>query len=445
MAATARKLARSIAFGYGAEALTHGPAAVEPGWLTGLRATARELVGTGLPNQRIEAWKYTNLQAFAAVPFSRAAARPFDAPTALLERTTLGRPAHRLVFIDGRLVPALSETKGLPGGVMIRSLTDALKDPAAALDGRLGRLVDVTTNTLAAYNTAGFDDGAVIRLADGVALAEPVHLVFIASSSRAPIAYHPRLAVEAGEGSALTLVESHVGESGIYWSNPVAEIAVGRNAAVRHYKLQNESHEAHHLALTAVSLAREARYESVLLATGAALARHEIEVSIEGEGAEVRLDGAYLIGGTQHSDHTTRIVHKVPRASTREVYKGVLDGRARGVFQGTIVVEKGADKTDAHQLSRTLMLSAGAEVDAKPELMIYADDVKCSHGASSGALDPAQLFYLRSRGIDAAAARALLVEGFVAETLERIEDEALRLYFARTAGAWLSAHQGGQP
>ena len=439
MAASARRLTTTIPFGYGAEAaLRHG----EPEWLASKRAAARAALAAGLPSPRVESWKYTNLQAFAAQTFERASDGPIETPLALLEQTRIDRPSHRLVFVNGRFAPALSDLGAVSPGVTLRALDDAISSGDAVLARRFGALADSSSNIIAALNTAHGGGGVVLALPRGAVLAQPVHLVFVATDAARTTAFHPRVLVEAGEGSSLTLIESHVGEAGAYWSNPVAEIALARDATVRHWTLQNHSHDATHLALNAVSLAQGARYESVLLAIGAGLARHEFDVAIEGERAEVSLDGAYLIGGAQHSDHTTRILHKVGHASTREVYKGVLDGKARGVFQGTIVVEQGADKTDAHQLSRTLMLSAGAEVDAKPELMIYADDVKCSHGASSGALDPAQLFYLRSRGIGEAAARALLVEGFVAETIERIADDQVRAYFARASSAWLGEHGG---
>lgn len=439
MAALARKPATTIPFGYGAEAVARPN---EPAWLTSKRAAARAVLAAGLPSPRVESWKYTNLQAFATQAFATLSDGPADAPLALLKQTTIDRPSHRVVFVDGRFAPALSNVGAVPSGVTIRSLDDAISSDEFVVARRFGALADASSNAIAALNAAHGSGGVVIALARGASLTEPVHLVFIATASDRAIAFHPRVLIEAGEGSALTLIESHVSEAGAYWSNPVAEIAVARDATVRHWTLQDQARDATHLALNAVSLAQGARYESVLLAIGAGLARHEFDVAIEGEHAEVSLDGGYLIGGTQHSDHTTRIVHKVGHASTREVYKGVLDGRARGVFQGTIVVEPGADKTDAHQLSRTLMLSVGAEADAKPELMIYADDVKCSHGASSGALDPAQLFYLRSRGIGEAAARALLVEGFIAETIERIADEKVRAYFTRAAGDGLRAHGG---
>ncbi|MGD9535720.1 MAG: Fe-S cluster assembly protein SufD [Alphaproteobacteria bacterium] len=443
MAATIRKPSRHIAFGYAAEAAA--PLAAQPEWLARLRAEARALIAEGLPSPRVEEWKYTNLRPLAERRFAAVGETPPEAGRAALARAELGRSAHRLVFVNGRFDAALSEIGDLPPGVVIESLADALARDAGALEGAIGRSAAVRRHPLAAYNTAFFTDGALIRLADGVALDEPVHLVFVGAAGASPIAYHPRLAIQVGAGSRLSLIESHLGVAGAYWSNPVAEIEIGADALVRHRKLQDETHEADHLSLADVSVVRGGRYESVLLSLGAALARNEIVVRLEGEHAEARLDGGYLIDGKQHCDNTTRVEHLVPRGATREVYKGVLDGEARGAFQGTLIVHEGAVKTDAHQLSRTLMLSKGAEADAKPELEIYADDVKCSHGASAGALDPAQMFYLRSRGIGERAARAMLIEGFIAETIGAIEDEAVHGYFAARIARWLAAHAGDAP
>jgi Fe-S cluster assembly protein SufD len=443
MAATARKPARRIAFDYGGETSPAPEVGREPSWLRARRAAARALIAEGLPNLRVEEWKYTNLQPLAARRFARAGEPPPETVRALADRAALGASAHRVVLVNGRFDASSSALGTLPEGVEIVPLAAALARDDAGLGERLGASAALEDNFLAAYNTAFFGDGVLVRLAEGRALDRPLHLVSLGVAPDRPIAFHPRVVVELGANSRLSLVESHRGADGVYWSNPLTEIRLDEGAALRHYTLQSQTLEAHHLALTAATLARDARYESVVLAPGAALARHEIDVRLAGEGAEVMLAGCYLIGGTQHSDHTTRIAHLVPRCGARELYKGVLDGAAHGVFQGTIVVHEGAAKTDAHQLSRALLLSPGAEADAKPELMIYADDVKCSHGASSGSLDPLQLFYLRARGLDAATARALLVEGFVAEVLEAIADDAVRPYFARAAESWLAAHRGG--
>lgn len=443
MAASPRRVTRRIAFGY-AETAAAARAPIQPGWLASLRAEARALIADGLPSPRVEAWKYTNLQPLAERRFAVVGDAPHDSARDVLARSGLGRSAYRFVFVNGRFDPTLSEVGALPKGVTMASLADTLVAEPAALAGMIGRSGAVRGHLLAAYNTAFFADGALIKLEAGIALDRPVHLVFIGAAGALPLAYHPRLIVEAGAASQLTLIETHIGE-GTYWSNPVTEIAVGPDALVRHAKLQDEAMDAHHLALVDVAVAKGGRYESTVLTLGAALSRHEINVRLEGEHAAAMLNGGYLIGGKQHCDNTTRIEHLVPHGSCREVYKGVLDDESRGAFQGTIVVHEGAVKTDAHQLSRTLMLSKRAEADAKPELEIYADDVKCSHGASAGALDPLQLFYLRSRGLDEASARALLVEGFIAETIEGLADDAVRAYFAAPIARWLAGHAGGHP
>ncbi len=441
MAATLKKHARRIAFPYGEAAAARAPS--QPDWLTRLRAEARAVIADGLPSPHVEAWKYTNLQPLAERRFAVVGDVSQDVVRRGLEKAALGRSAYRLVFVNGRLESGLSELGNLPKGVVISGLADAMAADSSAFAGRIGRSEVVRGHALAAYNTAFFADGVLITLEPGVVLDRPVHLIFIGVAGSSPIAFHPRLIIEAGAGSQITLIESHIGETGAYWANPVTEITVGQDAVVRQAKLQDETMAAHHLALVDVSVAKGGQYDSTVLTLGAALSRHEINVRLEGEHAEARLNGGYLIGGKQLCDNTTRIEHLVPHGSCREVYKGVLDDEARGAFQGTIIVHKGAVKTNAHQLCRAMMLSKGAEANAKPELEIYADDVKCSHGASAGAIDPMQMFYLRARGLDEATARALLVEGFIGETIEGIADEAVRAYFALRIAHWLESHARG--
>ena len=249
---------------------------------------------------------------------------------------------------------------------------------------------------------------------------------------------HPRVIVLAEAGSALTLIESHVGQGeGAYWATPVTDLSVGAEARVRHVKFQDEGPAAIHLGLSEARLDRSATYEHLLLSVGGRLVRNELRVAMTAEGGTVVLNGAYLGSGRQHVDNTTDIVHAAPRCRSREVYKGALDDQARGVFQGRIVVEPGAQGTDGHQLNHTILLSDGAEIDTKPMLEIYADDVKCSHGATAGALDPDWLHYLRSRGIGEIEARRLLVEGFLGEVIDSIELPALAQHYRARVAAWL--------
>ena len=299
---------------------------------------------------------------------------------------------------------------------------------------------DANGDPLAAFNAAFAADGCIVETAPGASIDAPLRLRFAARPGGGPLAWHPRVMVRLGAGSRLTLVECHEGPAAAgaaTWSNPLADIRIGADAALSHVKLQIESEAAYHTALTRAALAAGGRYESHLLALGARLARHEIHVRFDGEGAECRLGGGTMARGSQHVDNTTVIDHRVPACTSRQVYKGALDDSARGVFQGRIVVHRDAQKSDGHQLNRTLLLSPRAEIDTKPELEIYADDVKCSHGATAGEPEDDQLFYLRSRGLDLRSARALIVEGFMGELVAEVGHEPVREALAAQVAAWI--------
>ncbi|MGE0117548.1 MAG: Fe-S cluster assembly protein SufD [Dongiaceae bacterium] len=404
-------------------------------WLRDLRAEAIERVRqSGLPTIRNERWKYTNLKSLAAIAFAPAgdAAAPI-APDHLPSITG----ACQIVFVDGRYRADLS-TNALPSGLTIASFADLLRDDPDSLRTALAESA-TADGGLAALNLAFARDGYLIRLAPDAAVQEPVEIVHATTRTDA-VAIHSRNHIVLGQNSSATIVESFIGEgASVYWSQPVTDIRVGPGATLRHYRDQNEGSKAYHTATTNVCVAAGGRYDSFLMTTGAALSRDEVAVTLDGSGASCRLDGSYLARARQHVDNTTEIVHAKPHTTSAEVYKGVLDDQARGVFQGRIVVAKDAQKSDGHQLNKTILLSDRAEIDTKPELEIYADDVKCSHGATAGELDEDALFYLRARGIDQADARRLLVEAFVGDAVENIADAAIRDAFARRIGQWMSA------
>ena len=414
-------------------------------WLRRLRAAAAgRVVNDGVPRVRVERWKYTNLAALAQTEFEVAANDAGTAlPVALPQFFADGIASHRMVFVNGLFRRELSDLAGLADGATVESLADALaRDPdalAASFAQRAAR------DGLEALNTALAADGAVFRLAPGARLERPLVLIFLGNAADTPVAFHPRNVIVAGAGSAATLVELHVpaaassANEAVYWSQPVTDIVVGAGAALRHYKSQQESLRAFHLASTTVRVDDAGSYDSFSLAVGGALARNEIAVTLDGPGASCRLDGGYLARGRQHIDNTTEIVHAKPNTTSREAFKGVLDDQGRGVFQGRIVVAKDAQKSDGQQSSRTLLLSDRAEIDAKPELEIYADDVKCSHGATAGELDTDALFYLRARGIGEADARRLLIEAFLGDVLGNIAEPAVREAFTGVVVRWLAA------
>ena len=428
---------RTIPFDYPAPGAGAAPL---PGaglpWLDALRAEARSRTANGLPGTRMEAWKYTSLAPLAALEFPPPVA---PEPEADLDPGAFdGVDGPSAVFVNGRLSARQSRLNGLPAGLRVTGLAQALADDPASVEGLIGDAAPLNGDPLAAFNAAFAVDGCIVETVPGAAIHEPIRLRFVAAPGAGPLAWHPRVIVRLGAGSRLTLIECHEGPAGAAtWSNPLVEVRLGAGAALSHIKLQVEGDGAYHTALTEAVLESGARYESHLLALGARLARHEIHVRLEGEGADCLLLGSTMARGGQHVDNTTVIDHRVPGCTSREVYKGVLDDTARGVFQGKIVVHKDAQKTDGHQLSRTLLLSPKAEIDTKPELEIYADDVKCSHGATAGEPEAGQLFYLRARGLDLRSARSLIVEGFMGELLAEVGHEPTRAALTARVAAWI--------
>ncbi len=432
---------RTIPFDYPVPSASPAPALPGDGlpWLDALRGEGRRLSAGGLPGTRTEAWKYTSLAPLTELEFSHPAATLTEAiPAELGPGAFDALEGPSLVFVNGRLSARHAQLDGLPAGLRVRGLAQGLADDPAGIEALIGGTEALNGDLMAAFNAAFGADGCIVETEPEAAGKEPVLLRFVAAPGSEPLAYHPRVIVRLGAGSSLTLIECHEGPAGApTWSNPFVDIRVGEGATLSHVKLQVEGDGAYHTALTKAALAGEARYESHLLALGARLARHEIHVRLAGEGADCQLRGGYMARGSQHIDNTTVIDHAVPHCESREVYKGVLDDTARGVFQGKIIVRQDAQKTDGHQLNRTLLLSPKAEIDTKPELEIYADDVKCSHGATAGEPEADQLFYLRSRGLDLRTARKLIVQGFMGELLEEVGHEPTRAVLAERVAAWI--------
>lgn len=393
-------------------------------WLVTQREEAMQrFLVAGFPTLRNEEWKYTSVAAIEKGRFTLATSGTVELDAAQIEALALPG-LQLLVFVDGRHVPALSRIDALPAGVTIASLAALLKDSPERVENQLGRPTpDISAFT--ALNAACLADGACIHLAEGARLEAPLHLLFVASAAN--LATHPRNLVLAGPDSRACIVEHHVAlDTPTYLTNAVTEIVLAHGAQIEHHKLQQESGKAFHIAAIRAELAEHSRFVSTSVALGGALARTDIQVALNGEGAECVLNGLYMPAGRQHVDHHTRIDHCQPHGTSRELYKGVLNGAARAVFNGKVIVHPGAQQSDASQTNRNLLLSEHAEVDARPQLEIWADDVKCSHGATVGQLDADQIFYLRSRGMDDAAARALLTYAFAAEMVERIELAPLR-------------------
>jgi Fe-S cluster assembly protein SufD len=407
-------------------------------WVRELREQGRSrFAQLGFPTVKVEAWKYTSLKTLEKVAFQPAKPAAAGVHFDVLPHVGNG---PRLVFVDGFFRADLSSTTGIPAGVELLGLADALNKRPELVGEHLGRLAVSDEQRFVALNTAFLADGAVVRIGRGVEVAEPIELVFVSLGSEdGPIAFHPRTLLIAEPQSKAVVVEHHVGLGlGATFANHVAEAYVGEGAILRHYKVQREGSEAFHLSNSVAKVGKDACYDNFILTTGARLARNEVRVAL-GLGSSCNVNGAYMIGGHQHCDTTTVIEHKEPHGTSREVYKGAIDDHGRAVFQGKIVVHPGAQKTDGHQLNRALLLSDTAEIDAKPELEIYADDVKCSHGATAGELADEALFYLRARGIPKDEARALLIAAFLSEALDEIPEEPIREAFQGFVSGWLSA------
>ena len=411
-------------------------------WLRGVRRAGIDAFSrTGFPTPRHEHWKYTNVSPIEkrsfdlATPSSRAA--DAGGPG---ERLPNGADAPRLVVVDGRVDRGLSDLGALPPGVRIEDFTRVVEHDCGFLESRLGRIVSPEKTAFTALNTAFMDTGAVIRVDPETIADTPVHLVFVSGSHEHERAYSPRIVIVAGAGSRIAVVEHFIGlDDTVYLDNVVTEIEVAQGAAVEHYKVQRASAAAYHVAALEAKLAAGASFYSWAVSLGARLARHDIDVTLGHEHARCSLDGLFVANGRQHVDFHTNVEHAAPRCESNEYYKGIAGGRGRGVFNGRVHVHPGAQKTEAHQTNRNLLLSRNAEIDTKPQLEIHADDVKCSHGATIGQLDEQMLFYMRSRGIPQSAARGMLTYGFARDVVDRIARSDLR----EAIGAMVLEHLPG--
>jgi len=405
-------------------------ASLQPKWLAPVRkAGLASFAEAGFPTLNDEDWRFTNVAPIAKLNFSLAGQAAVNgAESKVLDEsvfTQLG--GHRLVFVNGFFSAKLSNIKPVTGGVRIESLAAALAKDAALIEKHLGKYAQTAKNSFAAMNQAFFSDGAFVFVPEGVAVTEPVQLIYISSAKQSGETILPRNLVIAGANSKLTVVESYVSTGNVaYFTNAVTEILAGDNAAVEHIKLQDEAPSAYHIATIAGEFGRASNVSVHSFALGAKLSRNNIRTKLAGEGLECILNGLYLTKDEQLADHHMIVEHAEPHCASHEYFNGILDDKSKGVFHGRILVRQIAQKTDAKQTNKNLLLSDEATADTKPQLEIYADDVKCTHGATVGQIDQTALFYLKSRGIDRALARRLLTYAFAADVLETIEIEAVR-------------------
>jgi Fe-S cluster assembly protein SufD len=401
-------------------------------WLELVRSSAMDrFEQLGFPSVRDEEWKYTNLASLAKESFVPTISRNGIA----IDVNRFAHPetanAH-LVVVDGFLREDLSVTTGLEDVVAI-DLFSAVSDARYNKIVRkyLARNAGYHNNGLAALNTAFLQSGIFVWIPKNVKLERPLQISFVAEVGNS--ASFPRLLVVAEENSSATLIESFSSSSdGRYFTNAIAEIVVKDGAQLEHYRLQHESRNAFHVSTTSAELGRASRYDTTSINLGAQLSRHDISVVMDHEGAETSVDGLYMVGADQHTDTHSVIDHKQPHCNSRQLYKGILDDNGRAVFNGKVFVREGAQKTDAMQTNKNLLLSDKARVDTKPQLEIYADDVKCAHGAAVGQIDPDQLFYLETRGIDPELGRSLLTYGFAEEVIGKIKIDSIRAQLDET-------------
>ena len=339
--------------------------------------------------------------------------------------------ASQLVFINGLYSRELSDVSGLPAGVTVCNFGEVPAEQATAFRDHLAAHAGYREEIFTALNTASVGDGAFVHLPAGRAIETPIHLLFL-TTSREPVVSHPRVLIVAGAGAIATIVESYAAlDEEVYFTNAVTEVFAGRGAVVEHYRLQQESERAFHIGRTQVVQERDSNYASYAISLGGEIARHTLDVALTGEHIETTIDGLYVTTGRQHADNHTTIDHAHPNCASHQLYKGILDGQSRSVFNGRVLVREGALLTDARQLNKNLLLSPAAHIDTKPELEIFADDVKCSHGATVGQLEDEELFYLASRGIPAERARALLTYGFAEDVISKIKLPSVRAQLDR--------------
>jgi Fe-S cluster assembly protein SufD len=408
-----------------------GAATVEgPEWLEPIRRSAMDrFAHTGFPTAREEEWRFTPVTQIAQTSWRPAAGISEGIARAQVAPYIFGHEDWcTLVFVNGEYTPGLSSPGSLPDGVVATSLAEALRNGGDVLQRHLAKYARTEESPFTALNTALFRDGGFVHVSAGVDLPVAVNLVFVSAADAAGTATHPRNLIVVERNARASVVESYVTlvPGAKYWTNPVTEVWTGPNSWVEHTRIQRESEAAYHVATTQAEVSRDSHYRSFSMAMGAALARHNLNARLADQYAEALLYGLYLTHGEQLVDNHTVLYHDHPHGHSWEVYKGILDGRSRAVFNGKVMVKPEAQKTDAKQTNRNLVLSDFAKVDTKPQLEIFADDVKCTHGATVGQLDEVALFYAQSRGLPLSEARRLLTYAFAAEVTEEVTLEPVR-------------------
>jgi Fe-S cluster assembly protein SufD len=399
-------------------------------WLRKLRDEGfARFCETGFPTTHDEDWRFTNVSAIAKTQF-HLAMEPHNVSPADLEAWLLPAAACRLVFIDGRFDRELSSLGNLPKGVRVASLADEINTNPAGLEAHLGRYLNTQRDAFAALNTAFLADGGFVHIRKSTVLEQPIHLLYVSTATDEPLMTHPRNLIVAEEQSQIAVVEDYVSLSkgGVAFCNTATELVAAESAVVSHYMVERENTDAFNISTLRIQQAKSANLATHSVLLGGGLVRNNVHPVLAGEGSECLINGLFVGNGKQHLDNYMLVEHASPHCDSRQFYNGILDGASHGVFHGRIIVHKDAQKTDAKQTNRNLLLSDDAQIDTKPQLEIYADDVKCTHGATIGQIEENALFYLRSRGIDEAGARNLLLLAFANECLDRMREDSVRDY-----------------
>jgi Fe-S cluster assembly protein SufD len=409
-------------------------AAAQPGFVRKLRQGGfARFQERGFPTLRDEDWRFTNVSAIAQTPFRLAAnGRPLPRPSDLAAYG-VADAACQYLFIDGRFARLLGSVRDLPAGVEVGSLASEIERNPGAIEPHLGRYLDIERDAFSALNTAFIADGAYVAIPRGAVLRSPIHLLFVSTAHELPTVHHPRNLIVAGEASQATIIEEYIslGRGERVLCNTATELFAGDHSVISHYMIEREEESAFNISTLRIQQGRAADVASHSLLAGGALVRNNVHPVLAGEGGECLINGLFLGRNRQHLDNYMLVEHASPHCESRQFYNGILDGHAHGVFHGRIIVHKDAQKTDAKQTNRNLLLSDTAQIDTKPQLEIYADDVKCTHGATIGQIDEEALFYLRSRGIEEISARRLLLFAFASECLDRMRAGPARAYLEK--------------
>jgi len=402
----------------------------EPAWLRTLRQGGFDrFTATGFPTTRDEDWRFTNISPIVQTNFELNRNGRRVPSSKQIEAYRVPGAACQLVFVDGRFSHELSSSAKLPAHVIVSNLAAEIAQRPQAIEPYLGRYLNIQRDAFSALNTAFLEDGAFVHIGKGVVLDAPVHLLFVSTAHDAPSMIHPRNLIVAEEGSQATIIEEYVSLGGApAFCNTATELVAGDNAVVSHYMIEREDTQAFNVSTLRIEQGRNANIASHSVLIGGALVRNNVHPVLAGEGGECLINGLFIGNGRQHLDNYMLVEHAQPHCGSRQFYNGILDGSAHGVFHGRIVVHKDAQKTDAKQTNRNLLLSDRAQIDTKPQLEIYADDVKCTHGATIGQIEENALFYLRSRGIDEVSARRLLLLAFASECLDRMQEGPARTH-----------------